>query len=28
VLLLHVVGNALVDGGWLLGAEQQAMCQG
>jgi len=28
VLLLHVVCNALVAGGRLLGAEQQAMCPG
>jgi len=28
VLLPHMVCNALVVGGWLLGAEQQAMCPG
>jgi len=28
VLLLHMVCNALVAGGRLLGAEQQAMCLG
>jgi hypothetical protein len=28
VLLLHMVCNALVVGGRLLGAEQQAMCPG
>jgi len=28
VLLPHIVCNALVDGGRLLGAEQQAMRQG
>jgi len=28
VLLPHMVFNALVAGGWLLGAEQQAMRPG